>query len=162
MDAQGSVRETVFAFQDGRLSPAAADIARGTMRLLAALSFAPVLELTLASGRRADIGAIGPKGELWIVEIKSCLNDYRSDTKWHEYYEYCDRLYFAVDSSFPVEILPADAGVIVADRFGAAVMRDAAEDRLSAARRKSATLNVARAASQRLHGLIDPGRIENT
>ena len=80
-----------FTYRDGRQSQAAADIARGTMRLLRALAFAPVMELTLANNRRADIAAIGPKGEIWIVEVKSCLADYRADGKWPDYAEYCAR-----------------------------------------------------------------------
>jgi len=152
-------QDAVFAHPDGRLSAAAADIARGTMRLLAAMSFVPVLELTLASGRRADITALGPKGEIWIVEIKSCLNDYRSDAKWPEYTAFCDQLLFAVDAEFPVDVIPMDAGLILADRYGAEIVRNGSEDRLPAARRKIVTLQLARTASHRLHGVLDPAGV---
>ena len=141
---------------DGRQSPAAVAIARGTMRLLAAHKFSPLTELALPSGRRADIVAIAESGEIWIVEIKSGIEDFRSDQKWPEYREYCDRFLFAVDSDFPNEVIPQDTGLIVADRFGAEIIRPSTTDKLSAARRKSLILRFARIASARLHALADP------
>jgi hypothetical protein len=145
-----------FVHRDGRQSEAAADISRGTMRMLQSLAFAPVMELTLANYRRADIAAIGPKGEIWIIEVKSCLADYRADGKWPDYSDYCDRFFFAVDADFPAEIIPDDTGLILADRYGAEIVRDSQEHRLPGARRKAVTLRFARAAAQRLHGLVDP------
>lgn len=145
-----------FAHRDGRQSEAAANIARGTMRMLAQLDFAPVMELTLANNRRADIAALGPKGDIWIIEVKSCLADYRADGKWPDYNDYCDRFFFAVDADFPAEIIPDDTGLILADRYGAEIVRDSAEDRLTAARRKAVTTRLARASIQRLHRLLDP------
>lgn len=142
--------------QDGRQSQAASDICRGTARLLSTHGMATVTEVGLANGRRADIVAIAPTGELWIVEIKSCLDDFRTDGKWPEYREYCDRLYFAVGPAFPVDVLPADTGLIVADRFGGTVVRSAPEHKLSPARRKALTLALARTAAFRLQRVADP------
>ncbi len=148
--------EHAFAHRDGRQSQIAADISRGTMRMLAQHSFAPIMELTLANNRRADIAAIGAKGEIWIIEVKSCLADYRADGKWLDYDAFCDRFFFAVDADFPCEVIPENTGLILADRYGAEIVRDSFEDRLSGARRKAITLLIARASAQRLHNLLDP------
>ena len=126
------------------------------MRMLAQLSFAPVMELTLANNRRADIVAIGAKGEIWIIEVKSCLADYRTDEKWSDYDAFCDRFFFAVDADFPCEVIPEDTGLILADRYGAEIVRNSPEDRLPGARRKAVTLRLARASTQRLHTHLDP------
>lgn len=93
---------------------------------------------------------------MWIIEVKSCLEDFRTDTKWAEYREFCDRLYFAVLPTFPHEILPADTGLIVADRYGGEMVRQAPEHRLPAVRRKTMILRFARLAAIRLHGVADP------
>ena len=150
------LRQPSAMLQDGRQSQAASDICRGTARLLSTHGMATVTEVGLANGRRADIVAIAPTGELWIVEIKSCLDDFRTDGKWPEYREYCDRLYFAVGPAFPVDVLPADTGLIVADRFGGTVVRSAPEHKLSPARRKALTLALARTAAFRLQRVADP------
>lgn len=118
---------------------------------------AVVSELPLSSGRRADIVILTRKGDLWIVEIKSSLADFRSDSKWGDYREHCDQLFFAVDDQFPHDVLPDDTGLIIADRYGAEIIREAPEHRLSAARRKAVTLRFARAAAFRLQSAIDPG-----
>lgn len=141
---------------DRRQSETALAVCTGARRLLAGLGFASVPELTLASGRRADIAALGGDGCLWIVEIKSSVADFRSDAKWPEYREHCDRLFFAVANGFPTEILPADAGLIVADGYGASMVRDAPEHKLAGARRKAVTLRFAHEAANRHHRLIDP------
>lgn len=141
---------------DGRQSQTALAVALGTRRLLASHGFTSVTELTLASGRRADIAALGPDGTIWIVEIKSSVADFRADSKWLDYRDFCDRFSFAVPETFPTEILPADAGLILADSFGAAVAREAPEHRLAGARRKAVTLRFAHAAAGRLHMLVDP------
>lgn len=132
---------------DGRLG--ADGIARGVMRLLAELGLAPMVELVLPSGRRIDVAALGPKGEVVFVEIKASLADFLGDRKWGDYVEYCDRLYFAVEAGFPLTRLPEGEGVIVADRFGAAIVGEGAIRPLAAARRKSLTLLFARAAALR-------------
>lgn len=141
---------------DGRQSPAAAEIARGTMRLLTRLGFTALPELSLPSWRRADLVALAPSGDIWIIEIKSSLEDFRADQKWPEYRAFCDRLLFAVKPDFPAEVLPADAGLVLADRYGAELVREAPEHRLAAQRRKSLTLRFARAAALRLALANDP------
>ncbi len=141
---------------DGRQSPAAAAIQRGVGRMLRGLGFACVTELTLATGRRADIVGLGPKSDVWIVEIKSSVEDFRVDRKWPDYRLSCDRLYFATSADVPLEIFPQDAGLIRADAYGAEMLREAPEHRLSGATRKAMLLRFAQAAATRLHGLIDP------
>lgn len=141
---------------DGRQSATAFAVARGTTRLLHALGFSVVSELPLASGRRADLVAIGSAGEIWIVEIKSSIADFRTDRKWIDYRLHCDRLFFATTLALPCDIFPADAGLIVADAFGASIVCEAPEHRLHAATRKSMLLSFARVAALRLSALADP------
>ena len=135
----------------------AAEIVRGTRRLLGGLGFFGVTELSLANNRRADIAALGPSGEIWMIEVKSSIADFRADSKWPEYMPFCDQLYFAVANDFPQELIPDETGLIVADAFGGAILRDAPEDRLPAARRKAVTLRMARLAAQRLTQTADSG-----
>jgi hypothetical protein len=142
---------------DGRQSPHALSVARGVGRLVRARGFALVAELPLATGRRADIVALGPGGELWIIEIKSSVEDFRVDRKWPDYRLSCDRLFFATHADVPIDIFPEDAGVIVADAYGAELLREAPEHRLAGATRKAMMIRFAQAAAHRLHGLIDPG-----
>lgn len=125
-------------------------LARGVTRLLMDHALAPVLEVPLANGRRADIMALTGSGEIWIVETKSCLADYASDAKWPDYLEYCDRFFFGVTETFPLDLIPQECGLIVADGFGGAILRDSPVRPLSAARRKAVTLLFARLAAQRL------------
>ncbi len=141
---------------DGRQSPSARAIARGTGRLLLSLGFSCVSELPLASGRRADLVALNRSGEIWIVEIKSSIADFRADQKWPEYRLHCDRLLFATSLDVPQHIFPEDTGLIVADGFGALLAREAPEHRLPSATRKGMTMCFARAASLRLQALVDP------
>ncbi|MCC7347942.1 MAG: MmcB family DNA repair protein [Variibacter sp.] len=141
---------------DGRQSPTAALVARGAARLLRALGFSCIPEMPLTSGRRADLVALGPDGEIWIVEIKSSIEDFRVDQKWPDYRWHCDRLFFATAAHVPLEIFPADAGLILADSYGAEVMRDAPEHRLSGATRRSMMLRYARLAALRLQAACDP------
>jgi hypothetical protein len=140
---------------------AAPAICRGALRLLHALGLAAVAELPLRSGRRADLVALGESGEFWIVEVKSCLADFRADRKWQEYRLYCDRLLFAVAPEFPATVLPADAGLIVADCFGGVLVREAPLHALAAARRKAMLVRFGRAAAARLTARIDPGLAED-
>jgi hypothetical protein len=137
------------------------EVCRGVGRLLRAHAFAVINELSLANGRRADVVGLSPSGDIWIVEVKSCLEDLRVDTKWPEYRDFSDALFFAVAPGFPVDILPADTGLILADRYGAEIVRQAPEMRLAAARRKAMTLRFARAAAFSLQALADPG-LENS
>jgi hypothetical protein len=141
---------------DGRQSAHALAVARGVGRLLRARGFVMVSELPLATGRRADIVGMGPGGEVWIVEIKSSIEDFRADEKWPDYRFSCDRLYFASHAEVPADIFPEDAGLIMADAFGAEMLRDAPEHRLAGATRKAMLVRFAQAAALRLHGLIDP------
>ena len=141
---------------DGRQSPTALKIARGTTRLLHSLGLSVVSELPLASGRRADLVALGTSGEIWIVEIKSSIADFRADQKWIDYRLHCDRLFFATTIDVPCDIFPKDTGLIVADAFGAEVVCEAPEHRLQAASRRNMTLAFARAAALRLSALADP------
>lgn len=134
-----------------------AEVTRGTLRLMHALDLACLLEVPLRNGRRADILALGAGGEVWIVETKSGVEDYRVDAKWPDYRDYCDRLYFAVDESFPLMLLPESAGIIVADAYGAAIVQEAILHKLSPGRRKALTIALARDAMSRLGGLADPG-----
>lgn len=132
-------------------------ILRGTQRLLRSLDFESVSEVCLANGRRADILGIRRDGEIWIVEIKSSIADFRADQKWPEYREYCDALLFAVAPDFPTEILPVDAGLILADAYAGEMVRTPPQHPLTAARRKALTIALARTASMRLHAERDPG-----
>ena len=141
---------------DGRQSESALRIARGTARLLHAHGFCVVNELGLPSGRRADLVALDSGGEIWIVEIKSSVADFRADQKWPDYRAYCDRLFFATHLDVPCEIFPPDTGLIVADVFGAEFKCQAPEHRLPSATRKSMMLAIARAAALRLQSLADP------
>jgi hypothetical protein len=141
---------------DGRQSPTALAIARGTTRLLHSLGFSVVSELPLASGRRADLVALGANGDVWIVEVKSSIADFRADQKWMDYRLHCDRLFFATTLEVPCDIFPLDAGLIVADAYGASIVCEAPEQRLHPASRKTMTLAFARAAALRLSALADP------
>ncbi len=141
---------------DRRQSPTALAVARGTARYLHALGYCVVSELPLPSGRRADLVALGGDGEVIIVEIKSSVADFRADQKWTDYRLHCDRLFFATIVDVPSEIFPADAGLIVADAFGASVVSEAPEHRLPAATRKAIMLRFAHAAALRLQALADP------
>jgi hypothetical protein len=141
---------------DGRQSPTARKVARGTTRLLHSLGFSVLRELSLASGRRADLVALGADGEVWIVEIKSSVADIRADRKWIDYRLHCDRLFFATTLEVPCRLFPPDTGLIVADAFGASIVCEAPEHRLHAATRRSLTLAFARAAALRLSALAAP------
>lgn len=141
---------------DGRQSDAALDIARGVGRVLREHGLAYLTELPLANFRRADITGLSATGDLWIVEIKSSIADFRADQKWPEYRDYCDAFYFAVAPDFPRELIPSDAGLIIADRYGGEIARAAPAHRLSAARRKAVQLRFGRVAALRLAAAIDP------
>ena len=145
---------------DGRQSQTALKIARGLRRHLRELGYSTVAELPLRSGRRADVVAIGPRSEIWIIEIKSSIEDLRVDVKWPEYRLHCDRLFFATVAEVPEAIFPADAGLIIADGFGALVVREAPAHPLAPATRKEVMARVARFAADRLHGYFDPGIAE--
>ena len=141
---------------DRRQSETALAITRGTTRLLRSLGFSCVSELSLPSGRRADLVALNERGDVWIVEIKSSIEDLRADQKWPDYRAHCDRLFFAFTQDLPCEIFPGETGLIVADAYGAHIHCDAPEHRLPAATRKSMMLRFAMTAAHRLNRLHDP------
>ncbi len=141
---------------DGRQSDTALMIARGVRRLLRARGFSSLTELPLTDGRRADIAAVNRDGEVLIVEIKSSPADYRADRKWRDYAACCDRLYFAISERTPAELMPLEAGLIIADSFGAEIVREAELQRMSPAGRRALLLRFAQAAADRLHRLADP------
>ena len=141
----------------------AQDVARGVSRLLWRAGIAPLTEVPLGNGRRADVVGLGPDGRITLVEIKVSLADLRGDAKWPEYLDYCDRYFWAVPRGFPLSDFdsgwyqPERAGLIVADRWDGAEVRPAAWVALNAARRKAETLRFARRGAQRLLWLGDPG-----
>ena len=132
------------------------EVCRGVGRLMRAHGLACLNELPLPNSRRADVVCLAQNGDIWIVEVKSGVEDFRVDNKWPEYRDFCDALFFAVAPDFPVDILPFDTGLILADRFGGEIVREAPEHRLAPARRKSMTLRFARAAALTLQSVIDP------
>ena len=142
--------------EDGRQSQTARAVQRGVLRHLAARGLVGVTEFCLVSGRRADILAVDGRGEVSIVEIKSSVQDFRTDLKWPEYRAFCDRLLFAVPLDFPAEILPDETGLLVADAFGAELLRAAPLHPLAAATRKALMLRFAHTAASRLAALYDP------
>lgn len=146
---------TAENFLEPPLAPAARDILRGVQRVLQAHGLVSLSEVVLANGRRADVMALGVQGDIWIVEIKSSIADFRSDGKWPEYRDYCDRLLFAVAPDFPVEILPGETGLVLADRYDGEIVREAPEARLTPARRKAVTLAFARVAAARLMNALE-------
>ncbi|WP_414899033.1 MmcB family DNA repair protein [Rhodovulum sp. YEN HP10] len=132
-------------------------LARGVCRHLRDLGLACVEEFVPAPGLRVDVMALGPKGEIWVVECKSSRADFTSDHKWSGYLDWCDRFFWAVGPDFPADLLPSDTGLIVADGYGAEVLREAPERRLAPSRRKVLTCSFARHAALRLQALRDPG-----
>ncbi|PTW48319.1 hypothetical protein C8N38_10870 [Rhodovulum kholense] len=132
-------------------------LARGVCRHLRDLGFATVEELAPAAGLRVDVMALGPKDEIWVIECKSSRADFTSDRKWTGYLDWCDRFFWAVDADFPSELLPPDTGLILADAYGADLVREAPESRLAPARRKALIHRFARHAALRLQALRDPG-----
>ena len=124
-------------------------VTRGAARLIMAMGYAPLLEVGLPNGRRADIMALSPRGRIAICEVKSGIEDYRADRKWGEYLPFCDEFYFAVAPEFPRQALPEGPGLIVADGFDGAVILDPPQTPLAPARRKALTLAFARLAAFR-------------
>lgn len=138
--------------------PAARTLAvcRAAARFCALSGWAPVLEMPLPNGRRADILALLPDGGFAVVEVKSCARDFLADGKWPDYRDYCDRLFFAVDLDFPQDLIPAEVGLLVTDGPDAALLRDAPVHPLAPARRKALLHRYAVTAAGRLAALQDP------
>ncbi len=145
--------------EDGRQSERALAIRRGTLRLLAAHDLFALPEVTLSSGRRADLLAVSRVGEIWIVEIKSSKEDLRVDSKWPDYRLFCDRLFFATSPDVDEPLFPRDAGFIVADAHGGALIRDAPLHPLPAATRKALLTRVSRLGAARLTALFYPDAV---
>src|SRR5271170_1157760 len=141
---------------DGRQSETALMISRGVRRLLRARGFSSLTELPLTHGRRADIAAVNREGEVLIVEVKSSPEDFRADRKWRDYAASCDRLYFAVSERTLAGLMPLEAGLTIADPYGAEIVREAEFKRMAPSRRRAALLRFAQAAADRLHRLADP------
>ncbi|MBB4066908.1 MmcB family DNA repair protein [Gellertiella hungarica] len=135
---------------DGRQSEKALLVRRGMQALLADLRHVALPEVPLSSGRRADMLSLSEKGEIWIIEIKSSVEDFRVDRKWPDYRAHCDRLFFATHPDVPADIFPEEAGLFISDGYGAHLLRDAPEHKLPPATRKALTLGVARLAAARL------------
>ena len=131
-------------------------LARGVCRRLRSYDFVTLEEVVPAPGLRVDVMALGPRGEIWVVECKSGLADYRSDRKWEGYLDWCDRFFWAVDADFPTDILPLETGLILADAYDAEILRVAPETPLAGARRKVMVQKFARQAALRLQALRDP------
>ncbi|MCA0422409.1 MAG: MmcB family DNA repair protein [Proteobacteria bacterium] len=141
---------------DGRQSETALRIARGVRRHLVRLGFASLPEVPLRSGRRADLLAVNGRGDIWIIEIKSSVADFRADSKWPDYLSHCDRFYFATTLEVPTEIFPDAAGLIIADAFGAETIREAPPQPLAGATRKEVLIRFGLSGAARLHALADP------
>jgi hypothetical protein len=135
---------------DGRQSDRALLVRKGMQLLLHEMRHAVLPELPLASGRRADLISVSEKGEIWIVEIKTSIEDFRVDRKWPDYRLHCDRLFFATHNDVPLDIFPQECGLFLSDGYGAHMIREAPEHRLPPATRKAVTLNFSRVAAQRL------------
>lgn len=131
-------------------------LARGVCRYLLSMGFASVEEFVPERGLRVDVMALGPKGELWVVECKSSRADFQGDAKWQGYLEWCDRYFWAVDVDFPTELLPPDTGLIIADAYDAEVVRMGPEHKVAPARRKKMIQKFATDAARRLQRLRDP------
>lgn len=131
-------------------------LARGVCRHLLQHDFACLEEFVPERGKRVDVMAVGPKGEIWVIECKSSMSDYRSDTKWEGYLDWCDRYFWAVDEAFPNECLPADTGLLIADQYDAEIVRMGPHNKLAGARRTALTRRFARHAAIRLQTVRDP------
>ena len=131
-------------------------LARGVCRHLSGYGFVAVEEFIPTRGLRIDVMGLGPKGELWVIECKSSRADFQSDTKWQGYLEWGDRYFWAVDMDFPTDLLPMNTGLMIADQYGAEIMRMGPETKLPAARRKVLTHKFATHAARRLQALRDP------
>lgn len=131
-------------------------LARGVCRHLLSHDFVTVEELVPASGLRVDVMALGPKGEIWVIECKSSRADFQTDRKWQNYLEWCDRYFWAVDEAFPTDLLPDDTGLIIADAYDADIIRMGPEAKLPPARRKVMTQKFARHAALRWQAARDP------
>ena len=150
-DAGAAALSDLLSFPERSLA-----VRRAAARLCARLGWAPVHEVPLPNGRRADILALRPDGGFACIEVKSGLRDFLTDAKWPEYRDFSDALYFAVDTDFPQEVLPGQTGLIVAWEGTAEIVRAAPEHPLTGARRRGLLQRFALIAALRLATLEDP------
>ncbi|SFK53475.1 hypothetical protein SAMN04488036_101261 [Shimia haliotis] len=147
----GNMEDTsITPLQPGQL------LARGVSRHLRSHGYVSIEEFVPTRGLRVDVMALGPKGELWVVECKSSRADFQSDSKWQGYLEWCDRYFWAVDTDFPTDLLPEGTGLIMADAYDAEIIRMGPEDKLAPARRKKMIQKFATDAARRLQRFRDP------
>jgi hypothetical protein len=146
----------VFSTRNTEIAAVGKRLARGVARFFTALGYSALVEVPLPNGRRADVLAIDGRGQFLLVEVKSCRADFRSDNKWPEYLEFCDFFYFAVAADFPRDLLPDQAGLLIADPYNAVIERDTAGRLLAPARRRSLLLRFAHLAASRVQVLSDP------
>lgn len=128
-------------------------VTKGVVRMFHHMGLNCLTELSLKNGRRVDVMGLDRKGLFSVAEVKSSLEDFRTDDKWQEYLPFCDHFYFAVSPDFPIDILPDETGLIMADAYGAEILRPSTPGEMNPARRKALTLRYARNASQRLMSL---------
>lgn len=147
--------DPVNPLQDGRQSERALEIRSGVVREFQKMGVALISELTLANNRRADLIGIGHKGHVFIIEIKSSIEDFKVDKKWPEYQQFCDQFYFATLGDVPADIFPQSEGLIIADNYGCEIIREAEIQKLAGATRKALTTRFARASAQRLERVLD-------
>jgi len=131
-------------------------LARGVCRHLATHDFVSIEEFSPERGKRVDVAALGPKGEIWVIECKSSRADFQSDGKWSGYLDWCDRYFWAVDAEFPLDLLPDGTGIMIADAYAAEIIRMAEPRKLPSARRSALIRKFARDAARRLQWLRDP------
>ncbi len=144
-----------LAFMTFELQPGQ-KLARGVSRHLISHGFVSIEEFVPERGLRVDVMALGPKGELWVIECKSSRADYQSDSKWQGYLEWCDRFFWAVDTEFPVDLFPEETGLIIADAYDAEIIRMAPEEKIAPARRKKMIQKFAMDGARRLQSMRDP------
>lgn len=131
-------------------------ITRGVIRLMGDMGYAPLTEFKLTNKRRVDVAALDREGQFVVIEVKSSVADFKSDNKWHEYLDFCDYFYFAVDADFPRDLIPDECGLIIADNHEAAIIRPAEQSPMNGNRRRTQTLRFARTGAQRLSGRGNP------
>jgi hypothetical protein len=153
---QGVPEPSLMAVANSSEFLSAQRLARGICRALAARGYGTLTEFPLNNGRRVDVIGVSASGETVIVEIKSCVADYRADRKWTDYLEFCDAFYFAVPAGFPLALLPEDCGLMVADDYDAEILRPAPAQAMNGSRRRAQTLRLALLGLQRLGRLLDP------
>jgi len=145
-----------FDLQDAARPQVTQGLTKGGFRLLRDMGFQVLTEFSLSSSRRADLMGLNKAGQFLMAEVKSSVTDFKADKKWQSYLDYCDYFYFVVGEGFPVDILPANQGIIIATPYEGEILRMAKENKVNGSRRKAQTLRYALAAARRLEGVVDP------